>query len=108
MGHKQPLSVEYILENRLRMAVLNGMVFALMWYKVLLISFADVLLLLLFQISNNYSHHSVQEPPNGLGLVGEASAFTLSSLTGVEKEIWGWKNESLSANITKHSFKLSC
>ena len=36
MGHKQPLSVEYILENRLRMAVLNGMVFALMWYKVLL------------------------------------------------------------------------
>ena len=27
------------------------------------------------------------------------SAPTLSGLTGVEKEIWGWKNEGLSANI---------
>ena len=31
MGHKHLFSVEYILENRLRMAVLNGMVFALMY-----------------------------------------------------------------------------
>ena len=30
-GHKQPLSVEYILQNRLRMAVLNGMVFSLIY-----------------------------------------------------------------------------
>ena len=30
-GHKQPLSVEYILQNRLGMAVLNGMVFSLIY-----------------------------------------------------------------------------
>ena len=34
MGHKQPLSVDNILENRLRMAVLNVVVFALMYLTI--------------------------------------------------------------------------
>ena len=31
-------------------------------------------------------------------MVGDTLAPTLSSLTGVEKEIWGWENEGFSAN----------
>ena len=58
---------------------------------------------LLFQISKNYSgnysDHSVKETQKGNGAGRRASDPTLCSLTGVEKEIWGWKIEGLSANI---------
>lgn len=39
--------------------------------------------------------YSVQESWNGTGLAREASAPTLSDLTGVKNKIWGCKSESL-------------